>query len=303
MPPCTLLLNDRSVHHDLKGHPESELRMEQIRSSLQGNRRSLQASPAPMDDLLRVHMPEYLSRLEDLSGRCRPGGAAFLDSDTYVVADSWDAARYAAGAAIAAAGEALSGTPSFAVVRPPGHHAGPVYGMGFCLLNNAAVAAAWALRKVARVAIVDWDVHHGNGTQAIFYDTDRVLYCSVHRAPFYPGTGNREETGTGTGEGYTVNVPLPSRSGSDDYLRAFRDEIIPAVRSFDPDLILVSAGQDPLADDPLGGMNLEPGDFGVFMELVSSVARTPPALVLEGGYGPSHGAAIMEILRVLDRWR
>jgi acetoin utilization deacetylase AcuC-like enzyme len=175
--------------------------------------------------------------------------------------------------------------------------------MGFCLLNNAAIAAAWALQEVARVAIIDWDVHHGNGTQAIFYDTDRVLYCSVHRAPFYPGTGSREETGTGAGEGFTVNVPLPSRSGSDEYLRAFGDEIIPAVRSFDPDLILVSAGQDPLADDPLGGMNLEPGDFGMFTKLVCTVARIPPVIVLEGGYGPSHGEAIMEILRALDRWK
>ena len=255
-----------------------------------------------MDDLHRVHLPEYLFRLEDLSGRCRPGGIAFLDSDTYVVSGSWDAARYAAGAAIAAAGEALSGLPAFSVARPPGHHAGPVYGMGFCLMNNVAVAAAWALRKVSQVAIIDWDVHHGNGTQAMFYDSDRVLYCSVHRSPFYPGTGSREETGSGAGEGCTVNVPLPAGSGSDAYLRAFQEEILPAVCSFDPDLILISAGQDPLADDPLGGMNLEPGDFGVLTELVCSAARKPPALVLEGGYGPSHGEAVMEILRVLDQW-
>ncbi|HNQ25822.1 MAG TPA: histone deacetylase [Methanoregulaceae archaeon] len=302
MSPCILVMNDQSIRHDLKGHPESELRMEQIRSSLNGSRRSLQAPPASMDDLHRVHLPEYLFRLEDLSGRCRPGGIAFLDSDTYVVSGSWDAARYAAGAAIAAAGEALSGLPAFSVARPPGHHAGPVYGMGFCLMNNVAVAAAWALRKVSQVAIIDWDVHHGNGTQAIFYDSDRVLYCSVHRSPFFPGTGSREETGSGEGEGFTMNVPLPSGSGGDAYLRAFQEEILPAVCSFDPDLILISAGQDSLSDDPLGGMNLGPGDFSRFTELVCSVARKPPALVLEGGYGPSHGEAITEILRVLDRW-
>lgn len=302
MSPCILVLNDQSICHDLKGHPESEQRMEQIRSILPGGRIGLKAPPVSMDDLLRVHMSEYLSRLEDLSGRCRPGGVAFLDSDTYVVSGSWDAARYAAGAAIAAAEEALSGRPAFAVVRPPGHHAGPVYGMGFCLINNIAVAAAWALTRVSQVAIIDWDVHHGNGTQAMFYDSDRVLYCSVHRSPFYPGTGRREETGSGAGEGCTVNVPLPAGSGSDAYLQVFQEEILPAVCSFDPDLILISAGQDPLADDPLGGMNLEPGDFGLLTELVCSVARKPPALVLEGGYGPSHGDAIMEILRVLDQW-
>jgi len=302
MPPCTLVLNDMSVDHDLKGHPEAEIRMEQIRPFLPDTIASIRAPPASMDDLLRVHQPEYLCRLEDLSGRCRPGGVAFLDSDTYVVSGSWDAARYAAGAAIAAAGEALSGRPAFSLVRPPGHHAGPIYGMGFCLLNNAAIAAAWALQKIPRVAIIDWDVHHGNGTQAMFYDSDRVLYCSVHRSPFYPGTGSREETGTGEGEGFTVNVPLPPGSGSEDYLSAFHDEIIPAIRSFSPDLIITSAGQDSLADDPLGGMHLKPGDFGTFTKLVCSIARKPPALVLEGGYGPSHGKAIAEILSNLDRW-
>lgn len=302
MSPCCLILNDHSVRHDVKGHPESEQRVEQIRPFLPGSMTRIPAPLASMDDLLRVHQPEYLFRLEDLCTRCRPGAAGYLDSDTYVTSGSWDAARGAAGAAIAAAGQALFGRPAFAVVRPPGHHAGPMYGMGFCLLNNAAIAAAWALLRVARVAIIDWDVHHGNGTQTIFYDSDRVLYCSTHRSPFYPGTGRPEETGRGAGEGFTVNAPLPPGSESDEYREVFERVIIPSTELFDPDLIIISAGQDSLADDPLGGMRLRPRDFGTFTELVCSIAKKPPALVLEGGYGLSHGEAIAEILGVLDAW-
>ena len=302
MPPCRLILNDCSVRHDLKGHPESEIRIDSILPFLpESTSRSL-AIPASMEDLLKVHQQEYLSRIEDLSIRCQPRGVVYLDSDTYITPGSWEAARHAAGAAITAAGEALSGRPAFAVVRPPGHHAGPVYGMGFCLINNVAVAAAWALERVSRVAIIDWDVHHGNGTQAIFYDSDRVLYSSVHRSPYYPGTGAREETGTGTGEGYTVNAPLPAGSGMEEYGEVFSGEILPAVESFDPDLILISAGQDILFDDPLGGMRLGPADIGKFTELSSQIGKRPPALVLEGGYGPSHGKAVAEILRILDQW-
>ena len=302
MPPCSLVLNDRSVRHDLRGHPESEVRIDRIRPFLPDSMTLVPAPLASMDDLFRVHSREYVYRLQGLSTQCRPGAVAYLDSDTYVTSGSWDAARGAAGAAITAAGEALSGRPAFAIVRPPGHHAGPMYGMGFCLLNNAAVAAAWALLRVSRVAIIDWDVHHGNGTQHIFYDSDRVLYCSVHCSPCFPGTGGREETGTGIGEGCTVNVPLSPGSGNEEYLEAFDREIIPATDSFDPDLIFISAGQDPLVDDPLGGMRLTPPDFGIFTDLVCSIAKKPPALILEGGYGPSHGLAIAEILRVLDEW-
>lgn len=303
MPPCTLILNERSASHDLKGHPESEVRIDQVCPYLRKQGAgTIHASEAAMEDLLRVHRPEYLARLADLSARCRPGGVAYLDSDTYVTGGSWAAARSAAGAAIRAAGEALEGRPAFAIVRPPGHHAGPAYGMGFCLLNNAAIAAAWALCRVDRVAIIDWDVHHGNGTQALFYESDRVLYCSIHRSPFYPGTGGREETGTGPGEGYTVNIPLPPGSGLREYREAFVRDIIPAAVDFEPGMIIVSAGQDTLSDDPLGGMNLEPPDFGLFTTLLSAIGTTPPAFVLEGGYGPSHGEAISEIVRVLDAW-
>jgi acetoin utilization deacetylase AcuC-like enzyme len=173
--------------------------------------------------------------------------------------------------------------------------------MGFCLINNVAVGAAAALERVPRVAIVDWDVHHGNGTQDIFYASGEVLYCSVHQSPWFPGTGLRDETGTGAGEGLTLNAPLPPGSGIDDYRCVFTGEFIPAIKSFDPSLLLVSAGQDCLSDDPLGMMELRPGDIG---ELTSILLETgiPVSLVLEGGYGPSHGAAIQAIYEAFERF-
>ena len=297
---CTIILNPLSVHHDAAGHPESELRMEHILPAIPESVVPVTAPFATPEDLGRVHGEEYLARLEDLSRRCPRGAIWHLDPDTYLTSGSWDAARAAAGGAVMAVQEALGGRPAFSLVRPPGHHAGPMYGMGFCLINNAAVAAAYAVEQGSRVAIIDWDVHHGNGTQHIFYDSDRVLYCSIHRSPFFPGTGRPDETGTGAGEGYTVNVPLPPGSGRDRYLHAMDEIILPETTAFDPDLVIISAGQDALADDLLGGMRLSPGDFGTFTEQVCSVARNPPALVLEGGYGRSNGLAIREMMKVLD---
>lgn len=302
MPPCTIIQNPLSVRHDAAGHPESEIRMEHILPALPGSLATVTAPPARMEDLLRVHQEEYLCRLKDLSAGCPPGAVWHLDPDTYLTSGTWDAARAAAGAAVTAVAEALQGRPAFALVRPPGHHAGPMYGMGFCLINNAAVAAAYAVEQGSRVAIIDWDVHHGNGTQHIFYDSDRVLYCSIHRSPFFPGTGRPDETGTGAGEGFTVNVPLPRGSGATQYLHLMDEIILPETATFDPDLVIISAGQDALSDDVLGGMRLTPENFGTFTERVCSVARNPPALVLEGGYGRSHGLAIREILSVLDAW-
>jgi len=271
MPPCTIIQNPLSVRHDAAGHPESEIRMEHILPALTGSLATVTAPPARMEDLLRVHQEEYLCRLKDLSAGCPPGAVWHLDPDTYLTSGTWDAARAAAGAAVTAVAEALQGRPAFALVRPPGHHAGPMYGMGFCLINNAAVAAAYAVEQGSRVAIIDWDVHHGNGTQHI-------------ESPFFPGTGRPDETGTGAGEGFTVNVPLPRGSGATQYLHVMDEIILPETATFDPDLVIISAGQDALT------------------ERVCSVARNPPALVLEGGYGRSHGLAIREILSVLDAW-
>jgi len=172
--------------------------------------------------------------------------------------------------------------------------------MGFCLLNNAAVAAGHALTAVDRVAIVDWDAHHGNGTQNIFYTSDRVLYCSVHQEDAFPHTGAAEETGTGKGTGCNVNVPLPRRSGVAEYSCAFSSIVVPSLVRFRPDLIVISAGQDMLADDPVGNMNLAPADTGLLAGMIRRSSDAPLALVLEGGYGPSHPAAIRAIFDGLE---
>jgi acetoin utilization deacetylase AcuC-like enzyme len=172
--------------------------------------------------------------------------------------------------------------------------------MGFCLLNNAAVAAGYGLTSVDRVAIVDWDAHHGNGTQNIFYSSDRVLYCSIHQEDTFPHTGIAGETGIGKGAGYTINVPLPRLSGIAEYYCAFEHIIIPALRRFRPGLILISAGQDTLADDPVGRMRLTPQDIGLLAGIMREPDDTPFSLVLEGGYGPSHPEAIRQIFAALE---
>ena len=240
---------------------------------------------APKEALTAVHSPAYLDRLRELS----VVGGGYLNADTGLNEHSWEAALLASGAAIGAVESALSGTAAFAVARPPGHHAGADYGMGFCLLNHAAVAAEYARsRGLDRVAVLDWDVHHGNGTQDIFYTDGDVLYLSVHHSPFYPGTGAAREVGEGDGRGSTVNVPLPRGSTEEDYGAAFDDVFFPVLREFRPEAIIVSAGFDAHAADPIGGMRLRSESFGRFAASITSLTReldaAPPALVLEGGY-------------------
>lgn len=241
--------------------------------------------PAPRSALESVHAPAYLDQLEELSA----SGGGYLDFDTALDQHSWKAVTLASGAAIGAVESALSGTAAFAIARPPGHHAGRDYGMGFCLINHIAVAAEYARSQgIERVAILDWDVHHGNGTQDIFYASGDVLYLSVHQSPFYPGTGGTREVGEGRGQGFTVNAPLPAHSGEDLYLAAFAGLFVPILREFRPGLILVSAGYDAHRADPLGGMQLESGSFGRFTAELTAVTRevegAPLALLLEGGY-------------------
>jgi acetoin utilization deacetylase AcuC-like enzyme len=241
--------------------------------------------PASEDTLKTVHAPNYLNHLKELSAE----GAGQLDFDTALSSDSWEAATLASGAAVGAVESSLSGTAAFAIARPPGHHAGRAYGMGFCLLNNAAIAAEHARsRGVRRVAILDWDVHHGNGTQDVFYADGEVLYLSVHQSSFYPGTGDAREVGEGRGKGFTANVPLPAGSGEDLYAAAFVRFFAPILREFRPGLILVSAGYDAHTDDPIGGMRLESASFGRFAAELAAVAReveaVPLTLTLEGGY-------------------
>ncbi len=241
--------------------------------------------PAEEEDLARVHAPAYLDRLRKLSA----SGGGYLSLDTSFGPDSWEAACSASGAACSAVESALSGEAAFAIVRPPGHHAGGEYGMGFCLLNHAAVAAEHARwRGLARIAILDWDVHHGNGTQDVFYEDGQVLYLSAHQSPFYPGTGAADEVGEGQGRGFTVNVPLPPGSGEDFYAAAFAGVFLPVLHESRPELIIVSAGYDAHAADPLGGMTLEAATFRRFASCLASLAHevgaAPLALILEGGY-------------------
>ncbi|HEV8045322.1 MAG TPA: histone deacetylase [Rubrobacter sp.] len=241
--------------------------------------------PAQREALAAVHDPAYLDHLREMSA----AGGGYLSLDTAVGAGSWEAASLASGAACSAVESALAGEAAFAIARPPGHHAGRDYGMGFCLTNHAAVAAGHALsRGLERVAILDWDVHHGNGTQDIFCGDASVLYLSVHQSPFYPGTGAVGEVGEGEGLGFTVNVPLPAGSGEDLYTAAFAGVFLPVLREFGPEVILVSAGFDAHVDDLLGGMDLGSDSFRRFAALISGLSgelgAAPPAFVLEGGY-------------------
>lgn len=237
---------------------------------------------ATREQLERVHGTEYLDEIAAAAGR-----AVMLDPDTFTSPESVEIAALAAGATVQAAEHALdSGDPAFALVRPPGHHAERDRAMGFCLYNNVAVAAAHALsRGIEHVAIVDIDVHHGNGTQWMFYDEPRVLYMSTHQFPFYPGTGAADETGTGAGAGFTVNVPLEMGATDSDYRLVYRDAIVPILRQFSPQLVLVSAGFDAHERDPLASMRVTTNGYAAIVrQLVTAAGATPMAFVTEGGY-------------------
>jgi acetoin utilization deacetylase AcuC-like enzyme len=295
-------------------HPECPERLqaaeEGLRVALQRSdvaRLAIAARAATNSELLRVHHPDYILRLQNIRGR-----SGELDADTFFSPGSLAAAEAAAGGVmdlttVLRRGQATAGV---ALVRPPGHHATASRAMGFCLLNNVALAAAHALADGARrVMIVDWDVHHGNGTQDIFWREPRVLYFSTHQHPLYPGSGHREEVGEAEGRGFTVNVPLSHGADDAALLEVWRRLLLPIVRQFAPQLLLVSAGYDAHERDPLASLRVSSAGFG---ELAAQLARAtlggahcPMALVLEGGYDLSAlreavGASVEGMLRGLD---
>jgi len=281
------------LKHDTGQHPENAKRLEAIISHLEqtGLKQQLtliKPRAASIEELSLVHDEHYISHIRGVAQR----GGGRLDADTGMAADSYEAALYAAGGVIRATEAVMDGEvdSAFALVRPPGHHATYERAMGFCLFNNVAIATKCALAnyKLERILIVDFDVHHGNGTQAAFYDDPHVLYISTHEYPFYPGTGSIEETGRGVAEGTTINIPLPAGSGDVEYLEVFEQIIVPAAMRFKPQLILVSAGYDSHWADELAMMQVSVTGSAQMVKIIKQIAdelcNGRLVFSLEGGY-------------------
>lgn len=287
----TILLatHPRYLDHDAgAGHPERPARLEAVLSGIAAADLAdalvpLEPRAATRDELERVHPAAYLDAIERF---CASGGGR-IDADTTLNGASWDASQLAAGAGLAAI-EALDrgeADAAFCAVRPPGHHATSVQAMGFCVVNNVAVAAAHLSARGERVLVVDIDAHHGNGTQDVFYADGRVMYVSFHEWPLYPGTGSLSQTGTGAGAGRTVNFPFPSGTTGDVYLAAIDDVLDPMVAAFGPTWLMISAGFDAHRRDPITGLGLSSGDYA---DITTRLCEYAPAgrrlVVLEGGY-------------------
>ncbi len=292
-----LIYHEDYLKHDTgAGHPERKERLIAIVEHLKKSdldKKIEWITPQIKSDvekwILKVHTPEHLKFVKSSISM----GVRLLDfGDTYISADSFDVALLAVSGVIEGVDKIFSEDLKkiFCALRPPGHHAESRRVMGFCLFNNVAVATRYAQQVygVGKVVIIDWDVHHGNGTQEIFYDDPSVFYVSLHQYPFYPGTGSRDEKGIGKGYGFTLNFPMPAGSDDEDYLKVFGEEIVPAIEKFQPELIIISAGFDAHRDDPLAGMNLTEEAFAKMSELTNMIAEKFSEgrilSVLEGGY-------------------
>jgi acetoin utilization deacetylase AcuC-like enzyme len=294
---CSVISGDIFCQHDLEAHDESSDRLFAIRAKIPKELPVFEPRCATSDDLHSVHTKPYVRMIKEFSSH---GGHHFIDMNTYISGESFEVASFAAGAAMEALQRSIDGEHCFALLRPPGHHAEPDRGMGYCIFNNAAIAVTNALKRVERIAIIDWDVHHGNGTQKIFYNNDRVLYCSIHEGNIFPYSGWVDEIGTGNGKGYTINAPMRPGSTIADYRYILEEVFLPAMDRFRPDALIISAGQDALSDDPKSEMLLLPEDYGTLSGLIRDFTGLPLALVLEGGYGPSHQDAIGAIIASLQ---
>ncbi len=286
--------SDFLKHEPPDYHPERPERVKRIMSHLREvdlllKVREISFGPADEEWIAKVHSRTYIERVREMCQR----GYPFLDfGDTYLTEHTFDVAKLAVGAGLGAADQIMAGEIDrcFCCVRPPGHHAEPERGMGFCIFNNVAVLARYLQKRhgIERVAIVDWDVHHGNGTQEAFYEDPTVFYFSIHQFPHYPGSGSESERGAGPGEGFTLNVPLAAGAGDREYLDAFKEKLVPALDEFRPQFVLISAGFDAHRDDPLSGMQVTEKGFRQMTELVAGIANRHASgriiSMLEGGY-------------------
>jgi acetoin utilization deacetylase AcuC-like enzyme len=305
MPAPLYLHHPSSLDHDTGDHPEQAARIPAIEDALAarswlGFEREL-APAVELEQLYAVHPKPYVDEIERLSA----AGGGMLDVDTVAGSGSYEAALHSAGGAVRSVDALMAGETalSFCGLRPPGHHAEPVRAMGFCIFNNIAIAAQRALEAhgAERVLVLDWDVHHGNGTNDIFYATSGVLYASIHQSPLYPGTGALTESGVGEGEGYTINLPVPPGSGHAEWLSLIQNVVVPVARSYEPRLLLISAGFDAHRDDPLAGCSLTEESFAAMAAAVRELARelgAPLGFVLEGGY--SLRALAASVVAVLE---